>query len=48
MQTQTTCPTCQGSGKVIDYKPADADANGLKRKEEVIDVDIDVTLDKIK
>lgn len=40
MQTQTTCPTCQGSGKVIDYKPADADANGLKRKEEVIDVDI--------
>ena len=40
MQTQTTCPTCQGAGKVIDYKPADADANGLKRQEEVIEIDI--------
>jgi molecular chaperone DnaJ len=40
MQTQTTCPTCQGSGKVIDQKPSDSDANGLKRKEEVIEIDI--------
>ena len=40
MQTQTTCPTCQGAGKMIDYKPADADANGLKRQEEVIEIDI--------
>ena len=40
MQTQTTCPTCQGTGKMIDYKPADADANGLKRQEEVIEIDI--------
>ena len=40
MQTQTTCPTCQGAGKIIDYKPADADANGLKRQEEVIEIDI--------
>jgi molecular chaperone DnaJ len=40
MQTQATCPTCQGSGKIIDHKPADADANGLKRKEEVIEIDI--------
>jgi len=40
MQTQATCPTCQGAGKVIDYKPADADANGLKRQEEVIEIDI--------
>ncbi len=40
MQTQTTCPTCQGAGKVIDYKPSDSDANGLKRQEEVIEIDI--------
>ncbi len=40
MQTQSACPTCQGAGKSIDKKPADADANGLIRKEEVIEIDI--------
>ncbi len=40
MQTQTTCHVCQGAGKMIDKKPADADAQGLKRKEEVIEIDI--------
>jgi len=40
MQTQTTCHTCQGAGKMIDSKPADADAQGLKRQEEVIEIDI--------
>lgn len=40
MQTQSTCPTCQGAGKMIDKKPADADNNGLKRQEEVIEIDI--------
>lgn len=40
MQTQTTCSTCQGAGKMIDKKPADADANGLIRKEEVIEIEI--------
>ena len=40
MQTQSTCHTCQGAGKMIDKKPADADAQGLKRQEEVIEVDI--------
>lgn len=40
MQTQTTCHTCQGAGKMIDKKPADADANGLKRQEEIIEIDI--------
>jgi len=40
MQTQTTCHSCQGAGKMIDSKPADADANGLKRQEEVIEIDI--------
>jgi molecular chaperone DnaJ len=40
MQTQSTCPTCQGAGKMIDKRPADADAQGLKRQEEVIEIDI--------
>jgi molecular chaperone DnaJ len=40
MQTQSTCHTCQGAGKTIDSKPSDADANGLKRQEEVIEIDI--------
>ena len=40
MQTQTTCHTCQGAGKMIDSKPADADAQGLKRQEDVIEIDI--------
>lgn len=40
MQTQSTCNICQGAGKKIDYKPSDADQNGLIRKEEVIEVDI--------
>ena len=40
MQTQSVCPTCQGAGKMIDKKPADSDHNGLKRQEEVIEIDI--------
>jgi len=40
MQTQSTCPTCQGAGKMIDRKPSDTDAHGLKRQEEVIEIDI--------
>jgi len=40
MQTQTTCNVCHGAGKMIDKKPADADANGLKRQEEVIEIEI--------
>ena len=40
MQTQSTCPTCRGAGKMIESKPADADAQGLKRQEEVIEIDI--------
>lgn len=40
MQTQSVCPSCQGAGKMIDKKPSDADANGLKRQEEVIEIDI--------
>ena len=40
MQTQSTCNACHGAGKMIDTKPADADAQGLKRQEEVIEIDI--------
>lgn len=40
MQTQTTCTVCHGAGKMIDKRPADADAQGLKRKEDVIEIDI--------
>lgn len=40
MQTQSTCHTCQGAGKMIDQKPSDADAQGLRRQEEVIEIDI--------
>lgn len=40
MQTQSACPTCHGAGKMIDKKPASADANGLERKEEVIEIEI--------
>lgn len=40
MQTQTSCHACQGAGKMIDKRPLDADANGLIRKEEVIEIDI--------
>lgn len=40
MQTQSTCPTCNGSGKFIDKRPNGADSQGLKRQEEVIEINI--------
>lgn len=40
MQTQSTCPTCHGTGKLIDKKPSGVDAQGLKRKEEVVEINI--------
>jgi molecular chaperone DnaJ len=40
MQTQSACHVCQGAGKMIDKKPSDADAHGLKRQEEVIEIEI--------
>ncbi len=40
MQTQSACNACHGAGKMIDQKPSDADAQGLKRKEEVIEIEI--------
>lgn len=40
MQTQATCPTCSGTGKFIDKRPSGADAQGLKRQEEVVEIKI--------
>ena len=40
MQTQSACNACQGAGKTLDKRPSGADAQGLVRKEEVIEIDI--------
>lgn len=40
MQTQSTCNTCQGTGKLIDKRPSGVDAQGLKRQEEVVEINI--------
>lgn len=40
MQTSSTCPSCGGLGKKVDKKPAEADANGMIKKEEVISIKI--------
>ncbi len=40
MQTQTTCGTCQGLGKVADKIPAGANEQGLIRDEEEVSIKI--------
>lgn len=40
MQTAATCNTCNGAGNIVDSRPADTDVNGLRRQEEVIEIDI--------
>ncbi|MBM3164622.1 MAG: molecular chaperone DnaJ [Bacteroidetes bacterium] len=40
MQTQSTCNVCQGAGQVIDNRPADTDAYGLRKQEEIVEVEI--------
>lgn len=40
MQTATTCSTCGGIGQIIKKRPPEADAQGLKIKEETIPVKI--------
>ncbi|MCB9224270.1 MAG: molecular chaperone DnaJ [Crocinitomicaceae bacterium] len=40
MQTQSTCQTCRGTGKIIGKRPAGADAQGLKRQEELVEISI--------
>jgi molecular chaperone DnaJ len=40
MQTAATCSTCGGSGQILDQKPHDADAQGLKVSEETVAINI--------
>lgn len=40
MHTQVTCPTCHGAGKIIGKRPSGVDAQGLKRQEELVEIDI--------
>jgi len=40
MATTSTCPKCHGAGKSIRSKPKDADENGQKRSEEIIEISI--------
>ena len=40
MQTQTTCGTCQGVGKVADKIPSGANAQGLVKEEEEVTINI--------
>ncbi len=40
MQTQATCPTCQGAGKFIDKRPSGVDTQGLIRKEVIEEINI--------
>ncbi len=40
MQTATTCSSCGGGGQIIDKRPADADAQGLKFEEETVSIKI--------
>jgi len=40
MQTASPCNVCGGSGQIIDKKPSDADAQGLKISEETVSIKI--------
>lgn len=40
MQTASTCPSCQGQGKIIDKRPKGTDANGMFKKEELVSINI--------
>src|SRR5690606_18298224 len=34
------CPTCHGSGQILDHKPKDADAEGMITTEETVSIKI--------
>lgn len=40
MQSASTCPSCSGSGKIIDQRPAGVDSSGLESREEVVSIKI--------
>jgi len=40
MQTQSTCPTCGGSGQIVDKRPSGTDANGMRKQEDTVSINI--------
>lgn len=40
MQTAATCSNCNGSGQILDKRPSDSDAQGLKITEETVSIKI--------
>ena len=40
MQSASTCPTCGGSGQILDSKPKDADNHGMIIEEETVSIKI--------
>jgi molecular chaperone DnaJ len=40
MVSTSTCPSCNGSGKIIKNKPAGSDPNGMLTSEEIIPIKI--------
>ncbi len=40
MQTASTCPTCSGTGQQVTKTPSGADAHGMIKEEEIIDIEI--------
>jgi molecular chaperone DnaJ len=40
MRTAAVCPTCQGSGKKVDQRPAGVGPDGLEKVEEVVSIRI--------
>ena len=45
MQTQTTCPTCGGEGKIITKKCSECNGEGIVRDDEVITINIPAGVD---
>ena len=40
MQTSAACPSCHGSGEIVDQKPKGANAQGLIYEEETVEINI--------
>lgn len=40
MQTQSACPACGGAGQMVDKRPAGTDANGMKKQEDEVSINI--------
>lgn len=40
MQSASTCPTCGGSGQILDKRPSEADAQGMVQEDETVSIKI--------